>query len=156
MYSDHVISQNEHNAWFRRALTDKTASFNLFLYEKRPIGFLSFTRIDNLHDRCFWAFYLGEGDVPRGAGSAMEFFALDYAFLTLKIRKLCCEVFGFNTGVVRLHEKFGFVREGTFIAHYSKNGRYEDIVCLAKFGAGWADDRVKLKSRIFGKDETRR
>ena len=38
----------------------------------------------------------------------MEFFALDYAFLTLKIRKLCCEVFTFNSGVIKLHEKFGF------------------------------------------------
>jgi RimJ/RimL family protein N-acetyltransferase len=98
---------------------------------------------------------LGEDNVPRGTGPALEFFALDYGFLTLKFRKVCAEVFAFNTIGLRLHEKFGLVREGTLVKHCFKNGRYEDIVCIAGFSARWADERVKLKSRIFGKDETR-
>jgi RimJ/RimL family protein N-acetyltransferase len=81
----------------------------------------------------------------------MEFFALDYAFLILKIRKLCCEVFTFNGGVIKLHEKFGFIQEGRFIEHYLKNGKYEDIVCLAKFGASWVEERGDFKNRLFGK-----
>lgn len=152
MYSDHVISQQEHDTWYSHALVDTSASYLLFLHEERPIGFISFTNINSQHERCSWAFYLGETDVPRGAGSAMEFFALDYAFLTLKIRKLCCEVFTFNTGVIRLHEKFGFAHEGKFIEHYSKSGKYEDIVCLAKFGAMWPEDRETFKARCFGKN----
>ncbi len=151
MYSDHVISQQEHDAWYGRALVDTTAAFFLFLYEGRPIGFVSFTGINRQHGRCSWAFYLGETDVPRGAGAAMEFIALDYAFLTLKIRKLCAEVFTFNSGVIRLHEKFGFVHEGKFVEHYAKNGKYEDIVCLAKFGVTWPAERETFKIRCFGK-----
>lgn len=100
MYNAHVISQQEHDAWFTRALADTPAPYLVFLQEKKPIGFMSFTNISNLNGRCYWAFYLGETDVPRGSGSVMEFFALDYAFLTLKIRKLCCEVFTFNAGVI--------------------------------------------------------
>jgi len=80
----------------------------------------------------------------------MEFFSLDYAFLTLKIRKLCCEVFTFNGGVIKLHEKFGFVQEGRFVEHYKKNEGYEDIVCLAKFASSWADDRPAFEKRLFG------
>jgi len=151
MYNDHVISQQEHDAWFARALVDTPAAYLIFMHEEKPIGFISFTSINKLHGRCYWAFYLGETDVPRGAGSVMEFFALDYAFLMLKIRKLCCEVFTFNAGAIKLHEKFGFVHEGRFVEHYLKNGKYEDIVCLAKFGATWTEDRDKFKSRIFGK-----
>ena len=151
MYSDHVISQQEHDAWFARALADTPGSYLIFLYKDKPMGFVSFTNISTANGRCYWAFYLGETDVPRGAGSVMEFFALDYAFLTLKIRKLCCEVFTFNGSVIKLHEKFGFVQEGRFVEHYLKNGKYEDIVCLAKFGATWIDEREKFKSRIFGK-----
>lgn len=151
MYNDYVIAQQEHDNWFSHALFDKSASYFIFLHEERPIGFISFTNINNLHGRAYWAFYLGETDVPRVSGSAMEFFALDYVFLILKIRKLCCEVFTFNGGVIKLHEKFGFVHEGKFIEHYLKNGKYEDIVCLAKFGASWVDERENFKNRLFGK-----
>jgi UDP-4-amino-4,6-dideoxy-N-acetyl-beta-L-altrosamine N-acetyltransferase len=151
MYSDHVISQQEHDAWFARALAEIPRLYLIFLYEGKPIGFVSFTNVSDANGRCYWAFYLGEADVPRGAGSVMEFFAIDYAFLTLKTRKLCCEVFSFNGGVIKLHEKFGFVQEGRFVDHYLKNGKYEDIVCLAKFGTNWIDERETFKSRLFGK-----
>lgn len=150
MYNDHLISQQEHDAWFARALVDAGASYLLFLHENRPIGFASFTNISMVHERCYWAFYLGETDVPRGCGSVMELFALDYAFLTLKIRKLCCEVFTFNGGVIKLHEKFGFKQEGRFVEHYRKNGKYEDIVCLAKFSTSWIGEREAFKNRLFG------
>lgn len=149
MYNDHVISQEDHDAWFSRALIDTNATYLLFLHEAKPIGFVSFSKINVSHGRCNWAFYLGEVDVPRGCGSVMEFFALDYAFHTLKIRKLCCEVFAFNGSVIKLHEKFGFVPEGRFVEHYRKNGRYEDIVCLAKFSSSWTDERSAFQSRLF-------
>jgi len=152
MYTDHVISQLEHSNWFNNALIDKSAVYLIFSHEERPIGFISFTNINSYHSRCHWAFYMGENDAPIGAGSAMEFFALDYAFLTLKIRKLCCEVFTFNTSVVKLHEKFGFVREGLFVGHCFKNHKYQDVLTLAKFGSEWDAERESLMKRIFGKN----
>jgi UDP-4-amino-4,6-dideoxy-N-acetyl-beta-L-altrosamine N-acetyltransferase len=151
MYSDHVISQQEHDAWFASILAGTPAHYLIFSYVDKPIGFISFTNVSSANGRCYWAFYLGETDVPRGSGTVMEFFALDYAFLTLKIRKLCCEVFTFNESVIKLHEKFGFAQEGRFVEHYLKNGQYEDIISLAKFGTTWVEDRKKLESRIFGK-----
>lgn len=153
MYSDHVIPQQEHDSWFNRASVDPSTSFLIFLYQERPVGFISFTNISRVHGRCTWAFYLGETDVPTGTGSAMEFFALDYAFMMLKIRKLCCEVFVFNASVIKLHEKFGFAHEGRLVKHNVKNGKYEDIVCLAKFGEKWIDERAKFRARCFGESE---
>lgn len=149
MYNDHIISPEEHSAWFQSALSDENANYLIAEYLCQPVGFVSFTQINRKHDRCSWAFYLGETEVPKGTGSAMEFLALTHAFEVLKIRKLCCEVFVFNSGVIKLHEKFGFVHEGRFTAHYLKNGQYEDIVCLARFGADWANEKQNLKSRCF-------
>ena len=151
MYNDNIITQQEHDAWYSRALVDTSAAYLLFLHEGRAVGLISLTNINHQHGRCTLGFYLGETDVSRRAGPVMDFIAIDYAFLTLKIRKLCAEVFTFNVGVITLQEKFGFVQEGRFVAHYLKNGKYEDIVCLAKFGATWVDEREKFKSRIFGK-----
>lgn len=152
MYTDQIISRQEHDAWFARVLTDTPAHYLIFMHKESPIGFISFTNISAANGRCYWAFYLGETDVPRGVGSVMEFFALDYAFLTLKIRKLCCEVFSFNESVIKLHEKFGFAQEGRLVEHYLKNMNYEDIVSLAKFGLNWIDERIVFKARLFGKD----
>ncbi len=153
MYTDHLISENEHAAWFSRALVDPAARYLVFSHLGRAVGFISFTGISTAHGRCTWAFYLGEEDAPRGSGSAMEFFALDYAFGTLGIRKLCCEVFVFNAGVIKLHEKFGFAHEGRMLAHYVKSGQGEDIVCLAKFGASWPAQREPFKSMCFRTSE---
>jgi UDP-4-amino-4,6-dideoxy-N-acetyl-beta-L-altrosamine N-acetyltransferase len=153
MYNDHIIQPEEHAAWFRTAIFDTHARYLIATFLDQPIGLVSFTNINETHDRCSWAFYLGETEAPRGAGSAMEFLALTYAFEVLKIRKLCCEVFVFNAGVIKLHEKFGFTHEGRFIKHYLKNGQFEDIVCLAKFGTHWLEEKQNLKSRCFSAEK---
>ena len=79
----------------------------------------------------------------------MEFLALTFAFEELGIRKLCCEVLSFNAGVVKLHEKFGFLIEGRFIEHFRRNDEFADIVCLAKFRKSWAADKQGLRARCF-------
>lgn len=149
MYTDHLISPEEHERWFARALTDPAAAYRIFEVAGRSLGFVSFTGMDRDHGRATWAFYLGEADAPRGSGAAMEYLALDEAFGPLNIRKLCCEVFAFNAGVVRLHQRFGFEQEGVLSRHHLKDGAYQDIVCLARFGEDWPRDRDALRSSVF-------
>lgn len=149
MYTDHLIAADEHARWFAAALAATTARHLIFECAGRALGLVSFTNIDARHERCTWAFYLGETDVPRGTGSVMEFLALDHAFDRIGVRKLCCEVFAFNAGVVRLHEKFGFEREGCLRGHYRKHERFEDVVVLARFADGWRADRDRLRAVVF-------
>ena len=149
MYSDHIIAPDEHDRWFDRALTDHTAVYRIFEHQGRPLGFASLTGIDRVNDRSSWAFYLGEVDAPRGSGAAMELLMLDEAFGPAGIRKLCCEVFAFNAGIVRLHERFGFVREGLLKDHHLKNGEWQDVVCMARFAEGWPGDRAVVMTTVF-------
>ena len=153
MYNDHVISQSEHDVWFARALINSSAVYLVFMHKERPIGFGSIQNINRRHERCSVGFYLGETDVPRGAGAVLEFMLLDYAFLTLAMRKMNIEVFAFNLSGIRLHEKFGFFREGEFVEHIIKNGKYENIVCLAIFRIAWINEREQFKVRMFGKNK---
>ena len=60
----------------------------------------------------------------------MEFLALEHAFNTLKLHKLYCEVFAFNSPVVKLHQKFGFQIEGTFREQRVVDGSYVDVFRL--------------------------
>lgn len=113
-------------------------------------------KTDKRNNKCFWGFYLGEVDVPRGSGAVMEFFALEHIFEGLNMRKVCCEVFSFNRTVIKLHKKFGFVEEGCFVKHISKSGKYEDVVPMAMFAEDWIKVKPKLERLLFGNEEAQR
>lgn len=149
MYTDHLITPEEHARWFAAALSDDRGRFLVFEDQTHPLGFVSFTGITPAHGRCTWAFYIGEPNAPRGTGSAMEMFALDYAFGSLKLRKLCCEVLDFNANVVKLHKHFGFHEEGLLRQHYLKGERYADVVVMARMADTWPAERAALYPKIF-------
>jgi UDP-4-amino-4,6-dideoxy-N-acetyl-beta-L-altrosamine N-acetyltransferase len=108
MYTDYVISLEEHLAWYERIKSDKTCIYLICEYQTKPIGLIYFTNIDKNNSKCYWGFYLGEIDAPLGCGIVMEFLALEYIFENRDIRKLCCGVLSFNDKVVKLHKKFRF------------------------------------------------
>ena len=148
MYSDHIIGEAEHVAWLERTLASDTARVLIFEFQGRPVGMVGFSNIDRHNDRCDWAFYLGE-DTPRGTGAAMEYLALDHAFDDLNIGKLCCEVFAFNVGVVKMHGRFGFRQEGLFVRHRMKDGVLQDVVALALFAEDWREGRETMAETVF-------
>lgn len=150
MYTERIISMKEHQCWFEKQCGNSVnEKYFIFESKNRPLGFVSFTRFNPASGTCYWAFYLGEANVPRGSGAIMEFMAIEHAFRELVIRKLCCEVFVFNTLVIKLHRKFGFVEEGRFAEHMFKNDKYEDIVCLALLKREWDNIRPALQRLCF-------
>jgi len=151
MYTDHVISQDEHTAWFARMLQDRAREYRIGEYHGRAIGVVALTGIDETSRRASWGFHVGEPNVPPGCGAAMEYLALEHAFLVRGLRKLCCEVLAFNTRVIKLHRRFGFRQEGLLVAHALKNGEYEDVVVLAMFDVDWPAVRERLGSALFGR-----
>lgn len=149
MYSDHVITLEEHKNWFSRITNDTSGRYLIFEWRTRPAGFVSVTQIDATHNRAEWAFYLGDTTIPKGAGVAMEYLALEYIFETLRIRKLVCEVFAFNTSVIKMHTRFGFEQEALFKAHAKKGDEFCDVVALAMFGTKWKEQKAELFKMSF-------
>ena len=149
MYSDHIISHEEHELWFDKILEDPTVKYKICELKGTPIGLVNFTEINKLHNRCFWGFYLGKSDLPTKAGPIMEFLALEYAFKTLTVKKLCCEVLSFNSRVIKLHKKFGFREEGIFLKHIFKSGKYVDVVSLAMFDEEWTEKEPLMRKLLF-------
>lgn len=149
MYTDHLISAEEHAAWYLKAKDDPRSRHFVFRYKGQPVGVVNIVQIDDISRKCYWGFYLGDVDAPKVCGPAMEFVALEYMFNVLKMRKICCEVFVFNEPVIKLHKKFGFVVEGVFVKHILKNGQYEDVTSLAVFNDDWSVVRQKLERVCF-------
>jgi UDP-4-amino-4,6-dideoxy-N-acetyl-beta-L-altrosamine N-acetyltransferase len=147
MYTTHEISAEEHRAWFNGLAGDPTRSW--FIYEEKdvPQGVVNFSEFKPRHGTAFWGFYAGE-NAPAGIGRRMEFTALEHAFSTMGLRKLNCEVLAFNTAVLNLHLKFGFVQEGVFREHLLHEGTATDVVRLAIFAPTWQATREKHLARL--------
>lgn len=140
MYTQHVISAEEHARWFERASDDPTRrQFMALADDGAVVGVVAFTEIDAVHRRASWAFYAGGSSRP-GIGSQMELAALEYAFGELDLGKLWCEVLSSNPRVIAMHRKFGFLVEGTFRQHFELEGTLVDVVRLAMFRTHWEKD----------------
>ncbi len=149
MYSDHLISWEEHSNWFHRMRNDRTSDSLIFEFQKRPVGLVTFSKIDSKHKRCMWGFYLGETDVPKGSGMAMGILALTYGFETIGSRKICGEVLASNTVSIRYHLNLGFVQEGYFVKHICKNAQFEDVLSFSCFFEDWVKNREALAQRFY-------
>ncbi|PSV46815.1 UDP-4-amino-4,6-dideoxy-N-acetyl-beta-L-altrosamine N-acetyltransferase [Photobacterium indicum] len=147
MYTNHVISTEEHYAWFNKLQNDKTKKYFVFIKDNVPVGVIGFTEINLIKDTASWAFYANP-TAPRGTGSMMEFFALDYAFKELKLHKLRCEVLSFNQMVVKLHTKFGFKVEGELRDAFYDGEQYHDVCHLGIFPQEWKEIRESLKKKL--------
>lgn len=149
MYTDHIISPEEHRAWFNRIRTAEFPPTLIFEFRGLPAGLKSFSQIDRYNNRCHWGFYMGDTELPKGCGSAMGFLALEYIFEQHGFYKLCAEAFAFNAASIKYHTRLGFTEEGRFVRHVLKNGRYEDIISFAIFKESWLAGKSALAAKIF-------
>jgi UDP-4-amino-4,6-dideoxy-N-acetyl-beta-L-altrosamine N-acetyltransferase len=152
MYTDHLISPDEHARWFEGALQAGDRRYWIIEMDAEPVGLANLAGIDETRRRCEWAYYLAEPSVRgRGVGAAVEFTVIDHVFNGLKLHKLWCEVLLENEAVWRLHESFGFKREALFRDHVWKAGRFQDVVGLGLLADDWADVRETCAARLSDK-----
>ncbi|WP_367987885.1 UDP-4-amino-4,6-dideoxy-N-acetyl-beta-L-altrosamine N-acetyltransferase [Vibrio sp. NTOU-M3] len=147
MYTSHEISLEEHKAWFKRLKEDKTKAYFLAQLNGKAVGVVGFSEINIVHRIATWAFYTSP-NAPRGTGSLMEYYALEYAFTALKLHKLRCEVLGFNQVVVKLHKKFGFIEEGKHRDAFFDGQAYHDIVHLGILAQEWEAVKSDLQTKL--------
>jgi UDP-4-amino-4,6-dideoxy-N-acetyl-beta-L-altrosamine N-acetyltransferase len=153
MYTNHVISAEEHGRWFEASRRDPAKRLLVCVdLQDVPVGVVVFYEINSVQRTATWAFYAGSSE-RRGIGSEMEFLALDFAFGELQLEKLNCEVLAFNMPVVDFHRKYGFRIEGIFRAHYERDGKRHDVYRLAHFRKAWLE---RVRPTLVGEREGRR
>lgn len=136
MYTQHVISTEEHQRWWQQQSVNPQTRLMIFELEDQPIGFVSFTQYSGESGSATWAFYSGDTS-KKGIGRLMEYHALCFAFEGLKIRKLNCEVLAFNTAVIAMHQRYGFQIEGIFKEAYVRDGQAIDVYRLSMLSKQW-------------------
>jgi methionyl-tRNA formyltransferase len=149
MYTDHIISEEEHRAWFQRVMVDPTVRYLILEYRDRPVGLVNFTAIDTRNSKCMWGFYLGETDLPRGSGTIMGYLSMNYVFEEIQIRKVSGEVLDFNEPSQKLFRRLGFTEEGRLRQHVLKNGRYADVVLFSLLAGKWrGSERTRVENLL--------
>lgn len=148
MYTNHMITAEEHLKWFKKIVKDESYKLLILEIDSEPKGVVNFSKIDKHNNHAYWGFYSGVTE-ERGIGSKMEVIALMYAFEVLGLNKLNCEVLSFNERVISFHKKFNFHEEGKLKEHYCRNGVYYDIHQLAFFCSDWTERGKQLKDKYL-------
>lgn len=152
MYTDAVISSEDHGRWFEQALADPARRYWIIELDGEPVGLANLADIAPAHRKCAWAYYLASPAVRgKGVGAYVEFIVIEHVFNGLGLNKLCCEVLVENEAVWKLHESFGFVREALLRHHIWKGGEPRDVVGLGLLAQDWARVRPQSVERLRAK-----
>lgn len=150
MFNNSLILWDEHLRWFERINGAQNHSYQIFEIARRPVGLVCFSDMDKKNKSCFWGFYIGEPDCPKGSGFVMGFLGLEHAFNDLAMHKVYGECFTFNNASIKFHEGLGFRREGLFVEHQYRDGKYQDIIRYGLLSREWATLRPQMKMKAFG------
>ena len=152
MYTDHTISAEEHERWFRAIAGDKTRRYWIITCDGEDVGLVNLYNIDEANRRCYWAFYVaGENVRGKGVGSFVEYSVLQHVFEERGFHRLCCEVLARNEKVIEMHKNFGFLQEGCLRQHVVKGGVPLDVVSLAILKEDWDRNKQELGQRLKAK-----
>jgi UDP-4-amino-4,6-dideoxy-N-acetyl-beta-L-altrosamine N-acetyltransferase len=147
MFTDHVISEDEHLQWMKGLHADRSRRIWVILAESGDvIGQVSLARLDMRQLTSDWAFFLGKSE-RGGLGFAVEYAFLNFVFDELGLGKLNCEVVEGNDAVVRLHGKFDFKQEGLRRSQVIKDGRRIDVHLLGLTREDWTAARSRIADK---------
>jgi len=148
MYTDHLITMEEHQAWFKGLKGSNKNITLLFEFMDEPIGVMSYNEMDHQNNNCKWGFYLGKENLQKGTGMVLGYMGLRYAFEILNVRKLSGEVFDFNIASYKFHKKLNFIEEGRLLKHIFKQNKYRDVVLFAQFKEDWDQNKEYLEKEL--------
>ncbi len=148
MYNDKTITLDEHLNWYRNWSKDNKDIYFLFLFEKEPIGVISFNKIDEEKHKCYWGFYIGNKNRPLNSGMIMGYLGLEYIFYKRDILQVFGESFVFNEASINFHKRLGFKDETIMKNYILKDGKYQDVVRFWLRKRDWEVNRQRVKNLI--------
>lgn len=149
MYSDHVITAEEHERWFGVIDKDERRAYWIIEMDGTPVGLVNLYDIDRAAGTCAWAYYLADPATRgRGVGAFVELAMLDHVLVREGFKTLGCEVLEGNEAVWKLHQSFGFEVVERLAGRAVKGGVSLDALRLALPAERWAQVREACAERL--------
>jgi UDP-4-amino-4,6-dideoxy-N-acetyl-beta-L-altrosamine N-acetyltransferase len=135
MCTQQEITMDEHQRWFERTLQDPRKRLLIFELSNEPLGFVNITEME-VGGIADWGFYAAP-DAPKGSGRRLGRAALDHAFISLKLHKICGRALAYNERSIHFHKSLGFQQEGTLRDQHFDGERYHHVICFGLLGHEW-------------------
>lgn len=145
MFTDSDINEEEHKTWFGMTLLSDDSDYQIVEYQNKPVGLANAIKINKLASNCFWGFYLGDPNCPKGCGTMLALLMLEHIFNTHPIQTIYGEVFEFNTASLKLHNKFGFKTMLELAKTVAKNGNDENVITLSLSQDDWETTKLNIR-----------
>jgi RimJ/RimL family protein N-acetyltransferase len=98
------------------------------------IGFVEITNISSINQSAEIGIRIGsENDRNRGFGKEALGLALGYCWNHLNLRRVSLNVLGHNKRAIKVYQAAGFKKEGTLRRACFVDGRWIDVVLMARF-----------------------
>lgn len=152
MYTNHEISEAEHNSWFDSMLTDDSKVYWKIVADDVAVGAVFLTGIAPNADACEWGMYLADVDV-RGKGVAQAACALSFrhAFIELGMSAVRCEAVAQNDTAIGLYESVGYVRTGLKEDAVKRGNELLSVVTLELTREAWNAHEEHVLQRLSEK-----
>ncbi|RLQ22353.1 UDP-4-amino-4,6-dideoxy-N-acetyl-beta-L-altrosamine N-acetyltransferase [Seongchinamella sediminis] len=135
MFSQRIISFEEHLAWFERSSNDPRKHLLIYVEREQPLGFVHFSEISD-GGIVEWSFHTAP-DARKGVGSKMGEVAIGFAFERAGFHKVCGQVISYNQRSLDYHIRLGFKKEGILFEQFYDGKIYHDVVCFGLLQSGW-------------------
>ncbi|PCI21435.1 MAG: UDP-4-amino-4,6-dideoxy-N-acetyl-beta-L-altrosamine N-acetyltransferase [Piscirickettsiaceae bacterium] len=136
MFSQHKITQVEHQLWFERSQNNPLLHLNVYVENQGVKGFVQLQN-KSPEDKVYeWGFYMSP-TATSGTGTKMAKLILNKVFEEMNGKKLFGEVLAFNNPSIRFHQKLGFSQEGVLREHVFLNDEYHDVYCFGILKSEW-------------------
>lgn len=122
MYTTHTISEKEHLRFIESLKTAQDKRYFLVYNEDVAIGVIDFTHITPL--RATIGLYANPTLSRKGVGKELMRAIITYGFETLHVKRLCAELFAFNTKALALYKAYGFCEKTR------KTANEHEIICM--------------------------
>lgn len=140
------ISEPEHERWLNNVLTRHT-DLIFFIIERtdtsEAVGTCQLLRIDHLHRNAELQIRIGPAN-SRGLGLGQEALKrlCDIGFRDLNLHRIQLYVFASNARAINAYVKSGFVEEGLLRDAVFLDGRFEDVVLMARLAPPEAEPPI--------------
>lgn len=150
----YFVSSEYEKKWVLDAInsTDKLVLAICLLNSGKYIGNITLQAINMLNRSARMPILIGDkSEWNKGYGTEAIMMMLEYAFLERNLNRIFSHVLEGNINSVRMHEKCGYVREGTLRQSVYKNGEYKDQILMSVLKADFLPILENYKERFLSK-----
>ena len=152
MYTNHEISEEEHNVWFDAMLADASKVYWKIVADGVAVGAVFLTGVSIQGKSCEWGMYLADVNT-RGKGVAQAACALSFrhAFNELAVDAVKCEAVAQNENAIGLYESVGYVRTGIHTDAVKRGNEMLSVVTLELTRDSWTMSESNVLQKLSEK-----